>query len=64
LKASVVSSSAVPGTNTIHHATRYNELEEASASMPPQLGVGGTIPMPRKDKVASNTMELGICMVV
>src|SRR5215467_13080057 len=61
LKAKVVISSAADGKIRNHHEVVYHVRE--SEIMLPQLGVGGTTPTPRNDRVASNTIALGTSRV-
>jgi hypothetical protein len=41
-------------------AEHFEECGGESDSMLPHVGVGGTTPRPRKDRVASNTMATGM----
>jgi hypothetical protein len=55
LTAIEVIMSTRPGNVEIHQAeSRYSR---PSCTMPPQEGVGGWIPSPRNDSVASSTMD-------
>ena len=55
LNASTVTVMAAPGNTTSHHGGTRPEFSE-SASMLPQVGVGGGMPTPRKPSDASMTM--------
>src|SRR5919197_2754553 len=58
LKASTVSSSAMPGKNMNHQAT--SKIETASDSMAPHDGRGGWTPTPRNESAASSRMFAGM----
>jgi hypothetical protein len=61
LKASTVTVMASPGKSTSHHCGTRPVI--ASASMLPQVGVGGGTPTPRKPRAASITMATPRCVV-
>jgi hypothetical protein len=61
LKASTVTVMARPGKKASHHGGTSAVME--SASMLPQVGVGGGTPTPRKPSAASMTMATPRCVV-